>query len=41
MSKVVETLDKAGYEIPEEVLSERFGFKITKKEVVEESTGGF
>ena len=31
MSKVVETLDKAGYEISEEVLSERFGFKITKK----------
>ena len=31
MSKVVETLDKAGYEIPEAVLSERFGFKVSKK----------
>ena len=36
MSKVVETLDKAGYEIDEAVLSERFGFKVSRKEIVEE-----
>ncbi|HHZ96057.1 MAG TPA: DUF935 family protein [Flavobacteriales bacterium] len=33
MAKVVETLDKAGYETDPQVLSERFGFTINKKEV--------
>lgn len=31
MSKAVETLYKAGYEVDEETLSERLGFKVTKK----------
>ena len=38
MAKVVETLDKAGYEVNEDVLSERFGFKVSKKETQEEET---
>ena len=37
MSKVVETLFKAGYEVPEDTLSERFGFKVNKKELTEET----
>ena len=41
MSKVVETLGKVGYEIPEDILTEKFGFKVTKSEVVQESIGGF
>lgn len=35
MAKVVETLSKAGYEIEEEALTEKFGFKVSK--IVEES----
>jgi phage gp29-like protein len=31
MAKAVETLDKAGYEVDEQTLSEKFGFKVTKK----------
>jgi phage gp29-like protein len=36
MAKVVETLDKAGYETNEAVLTEKFGFPIKKKEQTEE-----
>jgi phage gp29-like protein len=36
MAKVVETLDKAGYETDEAVLTEKFGFPIKKKESTEE-----
>ena len=37
MSKVVETLDKSGYEATEEELSKRFGFKIARKEIQEDT----
>jgi len=36
MAKVVETLDKAGYETDDAVLTEKFGFPIKKKESTEE-----
>jgi phage gp29-like protein len=36
MANVVKTLDEAGYETDEQTLSERFGFKITKKESEEQ-----
>jgi phage gp29-like protein len=37
MANVVETLDKAGYEVDEETLSQRFGFNVVKKEEVSEN----
>jgi len=40
MATVVKTLDEAGYETYIDVLSEKFGFTITRKDV-QESTGGF
>lgn len=38
MSKAIETLDKAGYEVDDKTLSERLGFKVTKKGVSEQET---
>jgi len=38
MSKAIETLDKAGYEVDSDTLSERLGFKVTKKETNKDVT---
>lgn len=40
MAKVVETLDKAGWEIDEKVLTEKLGFPVSKKEQSEEVQNG-
>ena len=36
MANVLKTISEAGYEAEEATLSEKFGFKITKKESIEE-----